>query len=113
MRLPVPASALAFLLTAALPAAQGSAQGTVTTGEAPGRDCGVVTRCTSGLRVNFNPQLCGTVVAADQTRWAVPSTVHEGAAAVDIYHAAQSIGTLKLLLDTLVLARHIAQAPAR
>ncbi len=66
--------------------AQSSGQGSVTTGEVPGINCGVVTACTSGLRVNFNPQVCGTVTAPDGSRWAVPSAVHDGPAAVDVYN---------------------------
>ncbi len=66
--------------------AQSSGQGTVTTGEVSGSNCGVVTACTSGLRVNFNPQVCGTVTAPDGSRWAVPSAVHDGPAAVDVYN---------------------------
>jgi hypothetical protein len=66
--------------------AQPSGQGTVTTGKVPGIDCGVVTACTSGLRVNFNPQVCGTVTAPDGSRWAVPAAVHDGPAAVDVYN---------------------------
>jgi hypothetical protein len=93
-------SAVAVVLTA-LPAAQQLTRGTVTTGEAPGTTCGVLTRCTSGLRVNFNPQLCGVVVAADQSRWAVPSAVHDGAAAVDIYNDCTGAGDNPAYLSQL------------
>ncbi len=61
-------------------------QGTVTTGEVNGTNCGVVTACTSGLKVNFSPQMCGSVTAADGSRWDVPSAVHPGPAAVDVYN---------------------------
>ncbi len=61
-------------------------RGTVTTGEVSGTNCGVVAACTSGLKVNFNQQTCGTVTAADGSRWAVPAAVHAGPAAVDVYN---------------------------
>ena len=80
------ASALALMLAGAVSVAQRPSQGTVTTGEVPGTNCGIVTRCTSGLAVNFNQQICGTVVAPDRSRWPVPSAVHEGLPAVDIYN---------------------------
>jgi hypothetical protein len=67
-------------------AASQSPQGTVTTGEVSGTNCGVVTACTSGLKVNFNPQMCGAVTAADGSRWDVPAAVHAGPAAVDVYN---------------------------
>jgi len=69
------------------PASAGQPQeGTVTTGEVSGTNCGVVSACTSGRRVNFNQQMCGTVVAADGSRWAVPAEVHAGPTAVDVYN---------------------------
>jgi hypothetical protein len=80
------ASAVALLLAAAVSSAQQPSQGTVTTGEVPGTNCGIVTRCTSGLTVNFNQQICGTVAAPDGSQWPVPSAVHEGLSAVDIYN---------------------------
>jgi len=65
---------------------QQPARGTAATGEVPGTNCGIVTACTSGLKINFNPQLCGTVVAPDKSVWAVPSAVFNGPAAVDVYN---------------------------
>lgn len=59
----------------------------VTTGIArTSANCGVITACTSGARVNFNAANCGTVAAADGSQWTVPAQVHQGAAAVDIYN---------------------------
>lgn len=67
-------------------AARQPSRGTVTTGQVNGTNCGVVTACTSGLKVNFSPQMCGTVTAADGSRWDVPAAVHPGPAAVDVYN---------------------------
>ena len=89
VRLSIVARGLLSLLivgAATVARAQSSGQGTVTTGEVPGINCGVVTACTSGLRVNFNPQMCGIVTAPDGSRWEVPSAVHPGPAAVDVYN---------------------------
>jgi hypothetical protein len=62
-------------------------QGVVTTGEVAGTACGtVISSCTSGLPINFNQQVCGTIAAPDGSRWPVPSAVFNGPAAVDVYN---------------------------
>ncbi|OFW29326.1 MAG: hypothetical protein A3J28_00905 [Acidobacteria bacterium RIFCSPLOWO2_12_FULL_60_22] len=76
----------AAVLAAGTTLAQQPAGGTVTTGEAPATNCGIVTACTSGLKVNFNPQVCGTITAPDGSKWAVPAAVTDGPAAVNIYN---------------------------
>ena len=83
MRTIVTVLSAAFLIGLAHPSAQ---QGVVTTGEVAGTVCGIVRACTSGLPINFNQQVCGTIAAPDGSKWAVPSAVYDGPAAVDVYN---------------------------
>ena len=99
-------SRLVLLLTAVVLAsgttlAQQPAGGTVTAGEVPATNCGIVTACTSGLRVNFNPQVCGTITAPDGSQWAVPAAVADGPAAVDIYNDCTGPGDNPKYLEQL------------
>ena len=84
MRVHAMAVLVAAVLAGAAGVAQKADQGVVTTGEVEGKLCpGAVERCTSGIKVNASPQVCGTATAPDGSKWAVPSDIHEGPFAVD------------------------------
>jgi hypothetical protein len=77
----------AVVIGAGIAAAQQADKGTMTRGEVPGTLCpGAVAACTSGLAVNASPQVCGIITAPDGSRWPVPSDVHQGPVAVDVYN---------------------------
>jgi hypothetical protein len=87
MRFHVTAALAAVVVAGGIGAAQQADRGTVTTGEVAGTLCpGAVAACTSGMKVNASPQVCATITAPDGSKWAVPSDIHEGPFAVDIYN---------------------------